>query len=244
LTWMDIQAMARGDLPRDNARIAATLQQTRARARAYKLSNDWLAAFREYQSAVRDLSGLADVGAAKAKVAELERSKALKAAAKREGDEVEEQQRIVKAPFLQMQKLATGHLDAGEFSALLASISTLKSNAHPATRKNLVLRRALIELAMYAYESGQSRLKEKNYDTALALFRLAAAGANKPGAAHYQRARIYAIESRKKEMLAELHLALSGGYHEPATLDGDEFQPYREDADFQALAADWKQSAH
>ena len=29
-----------------------------------------------------------------------------------------------------------------------------------------------------------------------------------------------------------------------AFLDGEEFRPYREGADFQALAAEWKQSAH
>ncbi len=240
LNWMDLQAMASGTLPRDNARVTASLQETCARARAFESAGDPLAALREYESAVRDFSGLADVGSAKAKVAELGKSKAVKTAEKREAAEVEEQERIVKSPSVQMQKLATGDLDAPGFSALLASLSTLKSKAQPATRNNLVLRRAQIELAMYAYESGQTCLTKKQYGTALSFFRLAAAAANKPGAAHYQRGRIYAIQSDKKQMLAELQLALSGGYHEAAALAGDEFERYRADPEFEALAAQWK----
>ncbi len=242
LNWMDIQAMASGALPRDGARITTSLHETIARARAFESANDPLAAFREYESAVRDFSGLADVGAVRAKVAKLEKSKTVKTAEKREAADVEEQERIVKNPSLQMQKLAAGDLDAGGFTELLASIAALKSKAQPATRVNLVLRRAQIELAMYADESGQGCLKKKNYDTALSFFHLAAAGANKPGAAHYQRARIYAIQSDEKQMLAELQLALSGGYHEPAALDRNEFQPYRADSEFEALAAEWKQA--
>jgi pimeloyl-ACP methyl ester carboxylesterase len=240
LNWMDIQAMASVTLTRDSARITASLQETLARAQAFESANQPLMAFREYESAIRDFSGLADVGAAKAKLAEFEKSKAVKAAEKREAADVEEQERIVKNLSVQMQKLATGDLDANGFSELLTSISTLKRKAEPATRENLVLRRAQIELAMYAYESGQSCLTKKDYDTALSFFRLAATGARKPGAAHYQRARIYAIQSDKKEMLAELRLALSGGYHEPAALDGDEFRPYRVDPEFEKIIAEWK----
>ncbi len=44
-------------------------------------------------------------------------------------------------------------------------------------------------------------------------------------------------------MLAKLRLALSGGYHEPSALDGNEFQPYRKDGDFRELASEWKKSA-
>jgi len=239
LNWMDIQAMASGTLPRATARIAASLQETFAGARAFESANEPLAAFREYEAAVRDFSGLADVGAAKAKLAELEKSNELKAAEKQEAADVEEQERIVKNPSIQMQKLATGDLDASGFSELLASISSLKRKAQPATRKNLVLRRAQIQLAMYAYESGQSCLTKKNYDTALSFFHLAAAGANKPGAAHYERARIFAIQSHKQKMLTELRLALASGYHEPAALDEAEFQPYRADPKFKELTAEW-----
>jgi pimeloyl-ACP methyl ester carboxylesterase len=240
LNWMDIQAMASGDLMRDNSRITATLQETLARAKAFESARDLLAALREYELAVRDFSGLADVGAAKAKLAELEKSKAVKEAERREASEVEEQKRILQKPSIQMQKVSTGALDAEGFSQLLAAISTLKSKTQPSGPRTLVLRRALSQLVVQAYDSGQICLDKKDCNAALAYFRLAAEGATNPAFAHYQRARVYAISSHKKEMITELRLALSGGFHEGSALDADEFQPYREDADFQALVADWK----
>ena len=243
LNWMDLQAMASGHLPRDDARIKETLDATLARARAFEATNDWLAAFREYQSAVRDFSGLADVGAAKEKLAELQKSKAVKAAEKQEATEVEGQRRLVGPSSAQIQKLSTGELDAGAFAKLLTTISDLKTKTERAVPKNLVLRRALAELVVQAYESGQICLERKDYNTALACFHLAEAGSSKPGFAHYQRARAYALSSRKKDMLAELRLAMSGGYHESSALAVEEFEPYRGDADFQGVAADWKTTA-
>lgn len=244
LNWMDIQAMAAGHLPRDNSRITAALQETLARARAFESTNDLLAALREYQSAARDFGGLADISSAKARVAELEKSKTVKAAERREASNLEAQQRIVREPSSQMQKLSNGTLDADRFSQLLAAISRLKNKAAGSPPDRLVLGRALTELVVRAYDSGQSSMQKKDYESALAFFRLAAEGSTNPAFAHYQRARVYAMSSRKQEMLSELRLASSGGFHDASALDGDEFRPYREEAGFQALAAEWKKSAH
>lgn len=240
LNWMDLQAMANGSLPRDNSRIAAALQQDLARARALESTNDSLAAFRAYQSIERDFTGLADIGIPKAKVAELAKSHTVRAAEKREASDVEEQKHLIEAPSIQMQKLATGQMDTEGFSQLLADISKLKSKTVRAGTNALVLRRALSQLVVQAYDSGQICMEKSDFDTALACFRLAESGSSSPGFAHYQRARVYAMKSQKKEMLSELRLALSGGYHERSALDAEEFQPYREEADFQSLAADWK----
>ena len=105
------------------------------------------------------------------------------------------------------------------------------------------LRWTLAELVVQAYDSGQICMQRKDYNTALGLFHLAAVGSSNPAFAHYQRARVYAMTSHQKQMLEELRLSLSGGYHEPSALEGDEFQSYREDTDFQALAAEWRKSA-
>jgi hypothetical protein len=244
LNWMDIQAMASGNLPRDHSRITATLQETLARARAFESTNDLLAALREYQSAARDFGGLADISNAKARVAELEKSKAVKAAEKREASDLEAQQRIVRDPSIQMQKLSSGKLDTDGLLQLLAAISKLKNKTTGWSPDRLVLRRALTELVVRAYDSGQTCMQKKDYESALAFFRLAAEGSSNSGFAHYQRARVYAMSSRRKEMLSELRLALSGGFHDTSALDGDEFRPYREETDFQALTAEWKKSAN
>ncbi len=243
LNWMDILAMASGSLPRDEARIAQTLKDTLMRAQAYESNHDVLAAFREYQSAVRDFSGLVDISIAKAKLAELEKNKALKDGKKREASEVEEQARIAATPSAQMQKISTRDLDPVELVELRASISDLKSKAARPGPNRLVQRRALSDLVIQAYDAGQAAIDKKDYIAALAYFDIAAVGSSNPAFAHYQRARTYAMSSHKKDMLAELRKALSEGFHEESALDGDEFQPYRSDAEFQALATEWKNSA-
>ncbi len=94
LNWMDLQAMAAGTLTRDPARIASSLDEALAKARALEAKNDLLTAYREYGEIVRNFSDLADVGAAKVRVTELDKSKSKKAAEKQEDSELERQARI------------------------------------------------------------------------------------------------------------------------------------------------------
>jgi hypothetical protein len=44
----------------------------------------------------------------------------------------------------------------------------------------------------------------------------------------------------RKKMLAELRVALAGGFHEVSAMDAAEFQAFRGQPEFQALAAEWK----
>ena len=91
-----------------------------------------------------------------------------------------------------------------------------------------------------AYESGQHSMESKDYRAALAYFDLAAAGSANPSFAHYQRARAYAMLGNRKGTLAELRLALAGGFHNESALSAGEFKSFQGLADFQALAAEWK----
>ena len=58
-----------------------------------------------------------------------------------------------------------------------------------------MVRRALGQLVIQAYESGQRSLEQKRYD---AYFDVAGVGAKHPEWAHYQLARTYALMSNKK----------------------------------------------
>ena len=106
-----------------------------------------------------------------------------------------------------------------------------------------MVRRALGQLVVEAYESGQRSLDEKDYRAATVYFDLVAAGSASPAWAHYQRARAYAMLSEKKKMLAELRLSLAGGYHESSALEAAEFQRFQGQPEFQALAAEWNVAA-
>ena len=242
LNWMDLHAMIAGSLARDPSRIATTLNETLARAHDFETKNDLLAAFREYQAAVRDFSSLADVSTAKARLVDLEKNKALRTSEKREASEIEGQARIDAGPSAQMQKIPSGDLSGLELSALRANIADLKKQTAASNAKTLVLRRALGGLVVQAYEAGDRSLEQKDYRSALLYFDLAAVGSANPGWAHYQRARTYAMSSNKKDMFAELKLCSKEGFHDADALNGTEFLPYREEHEFQALTEEWKKA--
>ncbi len=244
LNWMDIRAMAAGALPRDPARIRQTADEDLARAREWQAKNNLLAALREYQSLVRDFKGLADVSAAENALGELAKNKGVRAEEKQEASALEQQARI-SDPFVeQMQAIAGGDSDNVDLNALKHDFADLKKRAESMPKsddlKALVARRALGGLVIAAYEAGQHNMEGKDYRAALAYFDLAAAGSTNPGFAHYQRARAYAMLGDRKRTLAELRLALDGGFHDGSALSGAEFKSFQELAEFQALAAEWK----
>lgn len=248
LNWMDIRAMATDALPRDSTRIQAALDETLERARAFEAKNELLAALREYQSAVRDFAGFTDVAAAgvtvaKGRVTKLENDKGVKGAEKRERSEIEEQKHLDSMPSAQMATIATGDLEMTDYGQLRSAFADLKKEAAEWNSHTLVARRALGQLLVDAYESGEASMDAKNYRAALLYFDLAAVASRDPSWAHYQRARAYAMTSSKKDMIAELRLALAGGFHDSSALDAAEFQAYRNQSEFQALAEEWKRKA-
>ena len=147
----------------------------------------------------------------------------------------------------QMQAIGTSDRYQVDVADLKGNISDLKKRAAQSRNSNdlktLVLRRALGQLVVEAYESGQHNLDEKNYRIALVYFDLAAAGSANPAWAYYQRARTYAMLADRKNMLAELKLSLASGFHETSALEASEFQAFQDLAEFKALAAEWKKAA-
>ena len=243
LNWMDIRAMAAGILPRDPARIQQTADEELAKARALQARNNLLAAVRQYQSLVRDFKGLTDVSSAEHSLAELGKDKAVRGEEKQEASALEQQARISDPLSAQMQAIGLGERDNVDLNALKHDLADLKKRVDDSRShdlKALVARRALGGLVIEAYESGQHSMEEKNYRAALIYFDLAAAGSANPSWAHYQRARAYAMLSDKKGMLAELRLALDGGFHDASALSAGEFQFFQGLAEFQALATEWK----
>jgi len=247
LNWMDMQAMSAGTMPCDPSRIQQTVASALANARKFQSQNNLLAALREYQSLVRDFRGLAEVSSAAASLAELAKNKAVKTAEKEEASALDQQAQMTASLSAQMQAIATSNRYQVDVADLKNSIADLKKRAADSRNSNelkaLVVRRALGQLVVEAYESGQRTLDEKNYRVALVYFDLAAAGSANPAWAHYQRARAYAMLADRKNLLVELKLSLAGGFHETSALEAAEFQAFQGLAEFQALAAEWKEAA-
>ncbi len=242
LNWMDMQAMAAGFLDRDQERIAKTMQSALDRARVYEEKKDLLSALREYQSIVRNLSTVADTSSAKNRIAALENDKEVRAGEKDERADIARQNRLMNDIGPQMEAIRSGDLNRGDVMQLRSKIADLKRDAEHSQsgREQFVLHRALGGLVVHAYESGQRSLEEKDYRSALQYFDLAIAGSGNAGWAHYQRARAFGGSGDKKQMLAELKLSASGGFHDVSALDAAEFTAYRELPEFRTIVDEWK----
>ena len=243
LDWLDIQAMTAGALPRDPVRIQAVVDAAEARAKKFEADNNLLAAYHEYQAIVRNFAAVTQVTAAQTRISELEKNKAVKAAEKREAAELDMQERLEAGPSDKMAALPNGEMDEIAFRELRSSFADLKREAAREDRDELIRRRALSGLVVQAYESGQNSMDTRNYSVALQYFELAANGSANPTWAYYQRARIYAIRSEKKNMLSEIRKCLAAGVHNPTALDAEEFRRYGEDREFQSLVEEWKRKA-
>lgn len=255
LNWLDIRAMSVGTLPRDPLRIQQTSGDELAKAREFQSQNNLLAALRQFESLARDFKGLADVSSAESSVAELRNNKAVKAAEKEEASAVAQQAELTGKLAFQMQAIASHDLhnndlhsndgenvDVADIRSRLAELKKRAGALNSSDLKGLVVRRALGELVVEAYESGQACLDEKNYRAALVYFDLASAGSANPAWAHYQRARAYAMLSDRKNMLTELRLSAAGGFHDTSALEAAEFQAFQRQPEFQALASKWRQA--
>jgi hypothetical protein len=153
------------------------------------------------------------------------------------------QERLEAGPSDKMAALSNGEMDEMAFRELKSSLADLKRQAASDDRDSSIRRRALSGLVVQAYESGQNSMDTKNYSMALQYFDLAASGSANPTWAYYQRARIYAIRSERKNMLAEIRKCIAAGIHNPSALDVDEFRRYSEDREFQSLAEEWRMRA-
>ena len=217
LSWMNLQAMRSGASAKDPKAIQQIFQEDLERAHALDSTGNVLAAERDYESIVRDFDGLTDVTALKARASELKASKAFKVAEKQERSELDQQTRLTDRASAEIQGIATNDTDLTTYADIKRTILGLKDDLskapNPSESHALVLKRALGELVVQAYEAGERSMETHNYVAALAYFDLVAAGAKSPGGALFERARVYAAQGDAKKCLAELKQAQAVGFH-------------------------------
>ena len=247
LNWMDLQAMRAGVVERDPIRIQQSYDAAMQKASQWSSAKDFLAAYREYQSIAREFAGLLDVTAAQKAAQELTNEKRIKSAEKQESTEANDQGRLMAGPSAQIEQLASGNLPPQDVMALRDTLATMlrqaRSSLAAKDARSLVLRRALGNLVIQAFEAGQSSMDQRNYSTALSLFDVVVAGAGNAGWGHYHRARVYAIMADKKHMLSELKLASTTGFRDASALDSPEFQAFKSDPDLATIRREWSVNA-
>jgi dienelactone hydrolase len=107
LEWLNLQAMASGVLPRDEAFVAAQWAQRLQQAQAEEHNHDLYQAFHSYSSLAADFGPLRDVGEARAAAERLRRSPEFRRAQASLDDQVRKQNSITAPIIARMISLAS-----------------------------------------------------------------------------------------------------------------------------------------
>jgi tetratricopeptide (TPR) repeat protein len=246
LSWMQLYAMKKGLLTRDEKFIDETFQTRAAAAEDYLAKKQYLEAWQSFSSMGADFKELKDISEITKKVAELQKSDELKKAAREEETQINMQ--VKHANFI----LTTGYKlrDSEERGALLSDlrlyIGYLQKDADAAedNSQRRIARRSLNQVFAETYEAAQFRYeREKKYDLALLNFELANEIYPKSPRIPFDRARVYALSGQSKKALEYLEKAVGFGFKNWQEAETETaFEKIRRDEKFQKLLAQMKDS--
>jgi dienelactone hydrolase len=245
--WLDLVAMKRGVLQRNDAFIVQQLAARMARAREREAAGDLYAAWQELRDITRDFAGLADTSDAAARVTALERDPRLQQQRDAERKGIEEEKRILLAfdrAFTRMLNLPAERMEAraaveSEVESLRRRRDREKENAAASP----VVERSFTQVSARLYEAGDHARHEKDFPLAVLEFELWAKLIPTQPFPHYHLARTYSAAGKKKDALKALRKAVELGFNRPDALAHDDFASLQSDPEFQKLLAAAKAKA-
>ena len=179
LAWLRLQAMKTNREPRDDSFIAAQGHAAFERASAFE-SADLFAAWFEYAQAAETLEGLSEVSRFASRQKALETQKAVVDAAKREKQEINEQEELSSDIFKSLASLSNRTSDDASprinvRDEVREKILALKNRADREKRpdKARVMKRSLGGILVGAMETGMARSAAGDTAEARAYFELA-----------------------------------------------------------------------
>ena len=179
LAWFRLQAMKSGRENRDDSFVASQAIRETERARALEQSGDLYAARREYRQAAQMLAGLDENTALQARADALEKDKAVRDGAKREKQELEDQEQLSGEISSEIASLRENQANRVEIrDAVEQRLIALRSRAeHEKHEEKLrVQKRALAGLVVQAMETGMERMEKNDVSRARDYFELASVG--------------------------------------------------------------------
>ncbi len=240
IAWLQLQAMAIGKMPRDEAFIAdewnTVVGKARQAERSAKAYDAWLA----WKAAATDFRGLRDVSEAAAAAKRLRDSKALREAEKQLSRERARHEGLTARITALLTKLSQEPQQqpwtASELRSELADLKRQREKAQTA-EDVAVFRRALGAALVQSVERGQQALRDNDPALAAICFGIAAEGSARPADLHYQAAAAYAQAGDRKQALQSLKKAIAAGYRDFPRMQTDPvFTAMRDMPEFRALA--------
>lgn len=244
IEWMQLKAMQAGNVPPDDGFLAQFFRRVQEQAEDAAKQGDALVQLAAYRLLLSDFSGLKDVTQYEPRLAALKASPQLKAALKKEQEQITTQQSLVAEIAPQLKALATA--DAEQRAALRGTVYTgmrrLKDESANAKdeEKRRVYSRAFDGLWVEAIEAGQAEFESKHFGTAEYYFELMSEIDRSPSPLLLL-AETRTATGNRKQAIKDLREAIKRGLKNPETLEKDRnLQPLHSDADFQKLLAELK----
>lgn len=240
LAWLNLRAMKKGDLPKDEQFISAMLSLQSEQAKNFLAAGDLLDARRLYLSLVDDFGELRDVSEYLRKVAEINNSAEYKQARKIEEEQLERQFQLAKELLtLALKRVNADKTEEPEnIQAIRSLIASLKKKTEsPDKNARHVAKRALAQVFASSFEGTIfEHLQQKKFDLAIANLELAAELAPQNGYVRFELARAYALARQKKKTLELLEEAVNLGFQGLKRIETEEsFADWRGEARFQKL---------
>ncbi len=234
IAWMDIEAMKRGALARDDARIEALLHRDMERARALEASGNAAGASIAYANVADDYRGLADVTAAADRAATLAAEPAVRKALAQAHARDERNSRSIESLNQKLEAAARApDLPLARTVAAELGIASLRkqaaSSADPEDR--LAAQRTLATLrARASFYLPEQLIEEGRYDRAYMILNVAVEIDPDDPRGYYNLAGAEAKAGESRRALKDLQRALDRGFRH--------FEYFDEDEDFAKLRAD------
>jgi dienelactone hydrolase len=237
LAWLNLQAMKAGTLVADENFIEEQFTDRRAEAERLFAAKQFLDAYREYASIIRDFEKWRDVAPLKIKAGQLKNSKELKKEIESEAEIIKRQTQIAaEIVSLWTQKTDGEALNPQQDARGKLNDWRKKSDSSTDTSERRLARRLLFGLSARAIETGNFQLQEKNYALAAAQFEFARVVNPQNPFLAYELARAYALNKQKKAALDALEEAVALGFKNIERIKSDEaFANIAQETRFQKL---------
>jgi dienelactone hydrolase len=220
IEWMGIQAMKSGKRERDQALLDELYGKRVDETRRWAESGDLARAARRYRALADDFDGLRDVSEVRTKLDQLQGSKELKEALKREAKR-ENRIAALEAEYLSAyyeltNAFRTADGSPAEIHQMVQQLQLPgrreQAAAKKETEESIAAERFVRGVLVQTYEQARDALAAKDFRRAKLNLQIAAECAPDSAYIHYTLARAYALNRENKNALAALRQAVEKGY--------------------------------
>jgi len=244
IEWMEIQAMKSGKRERDKALLDELYGKRADEARRLEASGDLARAAHRYHALADDLGGLRDVSEVRTKLAQLQGSKdvkeALKRETKRENRIAALESEYLSAFYELMEAFRTADGGPAEILQMVQQLQLPgrreQAAAKKETEESIAAERFVRGVLVQTYEQARDALAAKDFRSAKFNLQIAAECAPDSPYIHYNLARAYALNKEDRNALAALRKAVEKGYADLDALEkNEEFAGLRQTPGYQGL---------